>query len=60
MRAAGRDGRWDADTAVEQMYGGHYRALVRLSVLLVGDVESAEEVVARRDGSDAFRSTKRR
>jgi RNA polymerase sigma-70 factor (sigma-E family) len=45
MRAAGRDGRWDADSAVEQMYGGHYRALVRLSVLLVGDVESAEEVV---------------
>jgi RNA polymerase sigma-70 factor (sigma-E family) len=45
MRAAGRDGRWDADTAVEQMYGEHYRALVRLSVLLVGDVESAEEVV---------------
>jgi len=39
------DGRWDADTAVEQLYAGHYRALVRLSVLLVRDPETAEEVV---------------
>ncbi len=38
-------GRWDADTAVEQLYAGHYRALVRLSVLLVRDPETAEEVV---------------
>jgi RNA polymerase sigma-70 factor (sigma-E family) len=41
--------RWDADTAVEELYAVHYRPLVRLSVLLVGDVESAEEVV-----QDAF------
>lgn len=41
--------RWDADTAVEELYAAHYRRLVRLSVLLVRDVESAEEVV-----QDAF------
>ena len=32
--------RWDADEAVEQIYATHYRRLVRLSVLLVGDPES--------------------
>jgi RNA polymerase sigma-70 factor (sigma-E family) len=37
--------RWDADTAVEQLYATHYRRLVRLSVLLVRDPETAEEVV---------------
>jgi RNA polymerase sigma-70 factor (sigma-E family) len=37
--------RWDADTAVEELYVTHYRRLVRLSVLLVRDVETAEEVV---------------
>lgn len=36
---------WDADAAVEQLYAGHYRRLVRLSVLLVRDVDTAEEVV---------------
>jgi RNA polymerase sigma-70 factor (sigma-E family) len=41
--------RWDADTAVDQLYATHYRRLVRLSVLLVRDVETAEEVV-----QDAF------
>lgn len=41
--------RWDADTAVEELYAAHYRRLVRLSVLLVRDVETAEEVV-----QDAF------
>ncbi len=40
---------WDADTAVEALYAGHYRRLVRLSVLLVRDPETAEEVV-----QDAF------
>ena len=40
---------WGADAAVEAMYAAHYRRLVRLSVLLVRDVESAEEVV-----QDAF------
>jgi RNA polymerase sigma-70 factor (sigma-E family) len=37
--------RWDADTAVESLYASHYRRLVRLSVLLVRDLETAEEVV---------------
>ena len=41
--------RWDADMAVEELYAVHYRRLVRLSVLLVRDVETAEEVV-----QDAF------
>jgi RNA polymerase sigma-70 factor (sigma-E family) len=41
--------RWDADTAVEELYATHYRRLVRLSVLLVRDPETAEEVV-----QDAF------
>jgi RNA polymerase sigma-70 factor (sigma-E family) len=36
---------WDADEAVEQLYATHYRRLVRLSVLLVRDQETAEEVV---------------
>ncbi len=50
MRAAGRPrdvpaAGWDADEAVEQLYATHYRRLVRLSVLLVRDVETAEEVV---------------
>jgi RNA polymerase sigma-70 factor (sigma-E family) len=41
--------RWDADTALEQLYAAHWRQLVRLSVLLVRDVATAEEVV-----QDAF------
>jgi RNA polymerase sigma-70 factor (sigma-E family) len=36
---------WDADTAVEELYAAHYRQLVRLAVLLVRDVGTAEEVV---------------
>ncbi len=36
---------WDADTAVEELYAAHYRRLVRLSVMLVRDVETAEDVV---------------
>jgi RNA polymerase sigma-70 factor (sigma-E family) len=44
MTVPGAD-RWDADTAVEALYAAHYRRLVRLSVLLVRDVETAEEVV---------------
>lgn len=40
---------WDADAAVEELYAAHYRRLVRLSVLLVRDMETAEEVV-----QDAF------
>jgi RNA polymerase sigma-70 factor (sigma-E family) len=37
--------RWDAETAVDELYAAHYRRLVRLSVLLVRDMETAEEVV---------------
>jgi RNA polymerase sigma-70 factor (sigma-E family) len=40
---------WDADAAVEELYAAHYRRLVRLAVLLVRDLETAEEVV-----QDAF------
>jgi RNA polymerase sigma-70 factor (sigma-E family) len=43
--ADSRAERWDADSAVEQLYAAHYRRLVRLAVLLVRDVETAEEVV---------------
>ncbi|WP_300400771.1 SigE family RNA polymerase sigma factor [Nocardioides sp.] len=42
-------GTWDADEAVEQLYAAHWRALVRLAVLLVRDQGLAEEVV-----QDAF------
>ena len=37
--------RWGADEAVTERYATHYRSLVRLAVLLVRDVETAEEVV---------------
>ncbi|MGD9961414.1 SigE family RNA polymerase sigma factor [Nocardioides sp.] len=40
-----RGATWDADTAVEQLYAAHWRQLVRLSMLLVRDVGTAEEVV---------------
>jgi RNA polymerase sigma-70 factor (sigma-E family) len=49
MLAARSRARLDADIAVEQLYAGHYRQLVRLAVLLVRDRETAEEVV-----QDAF------
>ena len=35
----------DADVALEQLYDEHYVRLVRLAVLLLGDVGRAEEVV---------------
>jgi len=40
---------WRADDAIEQLYSAHWAQLVRLSVLLVRDVGTAEEVV-----QDAF------
>lgn len=43
------DGAWTADEALERLYAAHWRQLVRLSVLLVRDVGTAEEVV-----QDAF------
>jgi RNA polymerase sigma-70 factor (sigma-E family) len=45
MAQPARGARWTADVAVEELYAAHYRSLVRLSVLLVGDVGTAEEVV---------------
>ena len=36
---------WDADRAVTVMFGEHYRCLVRMAALLVGDVAAAEAVV---------------
>jgi len=38
-------GEWDAARAVTTIYTTHYRSLVRLAVLLVRDVATAEEVV---------------
>ena len=40
---------WEADEALEAVYAAHWRGLVRLAVLLVGDQGAAEEVV-----QDAF------
>jgi DNA-directed RNA polymerase specialized sigma24 family protein len=42
-------GESDADRAITMMYQAHYRGLVRLAVLLAGDLGTAEEVV-----QDAF------
>jgi RNA polymerase sigma-70 factor (sigma-E family) len=39
------DTRSDADQAIAAMYSTEYRSLVRISVVLVGDVGTAEEVV---------------
>ncbi|KWX00528.1 RNA polymerase subunit sigma-24 [Carbonactinospora thermoautotrophica] len=41
--------RWGADEAVTELYAAHYHSLVRLSALLLHDVQVAEEVV-----QDAF------
>jgi len=38
-------GEWDAARAVTAIYTTHYRSLVRLAVLLVRDIATAEEVV---------------
>jgi len=37
--------RWGADRAVTVMFGEHYRSLVRMAALLVGDVATAEAIV---------------
>jgi RNA polymerase sigma-70 factor (sigma-E family) len=42
-------GAWDASEAVTEIYAAHYARLVRLALLLVHDVQTAEEVV-----QDAF------
>jgi RNA polymerase sigma-70 factor (sigma-E family) len=49
MRGAPVAATWDADEAVTEIYTGHYSQLVRLALLLVRDVQTAEEVV-----QDAF------
>ncbi len=49
------EGSWTADEALERLYAAHWRQLVRLSVLLVRDVGTAEEVV-----QDAFIAVHRR
>ncbi|MGA8256397.1 MAG: SigE family RNA polymerase sigma factor [Nocardioides sp.] len=49
MTDEARPSTWDADDAVERLYAAHWRGLVRLSVLLVRDQGTAEEVV-----QDAF------
>lgn len=46
---------WDADTAVANLYAVHWRPMVRLAALLMGETASAEEVVA-----DAFVGLHRR
>ncbi|HEX5187962.1 MAG TPA: SigE family RNA polymerase sigma factor [Streptosporangiaceae bacterium] len=35
----------DADAVITEIYGAHYRSLVRLATLLVHDIATAEEVV---------------
>jgi RNA polymerase sigma-70 factor (sigma-E family) len=45
----GPSGGWAAGDVVTEIYTGHYHSLVRLAVLLVHDVQTAEEVV-----QDAF------
>jgi RNA polymerase sigma-70 factor (sigma-E family) len=45
----------DADTALEELYAGHYTALVRLAVLLLRDQGLAEDVV-----QDSFVAVHRR
>lgn len=35
----------DADAAIADLYGAHYKSLVRLATLLVHDISTAEEVV---------------
>ncbi len=53
--AGGHAGPDDADRAVAELYAAHWRRLVRLAVLLVRDLATAEEVV-----QDAFIATARR
>ena len=43
--AASNVAQTDADTGITELYGAHYRPLVRLAALLVHDVATAEEVV---------------
>ncbi len=49
---------WDASDVVTEIYTGHYNQLVRLAVMLVHDVQTAEEVV--QDSFDAMHLAWRR
>jgi RNA polymerase sigma-70 factor (sigma-E family) len=49
---------WDADLLVTEIYHGEYKSLVRLAVLLVHDVPTAEEVV--QDAFEAMHTAWRR
>jgi RNA polymerase sigma factor (sigma-70 family) len=48
----------DADQAITAIYGSEYRSLVRLAVVLVGDIGAAEEIV--QDSFVAMRGAWRR
>jgi RNA polymerase sigma-70 factor (sigma-E family) len=45
MAPRGQVTRWSADEALELLYAAHWRRLVRLAVLLVQDLGTAEEIV---------------
>jgi RNA polymerase sigma-70 factor (sigma-E family) len=45
VAAANGDCATDADAAITELYGAHYKSLVRLATLLVHDISTAEEVV---------------
>ena len=49
---------WNADRVVTELYLGEYKSLVRLAVLLVHDVPTAEEVV--QDAFEAMHHAQRR
>ena len=49
---------WDASDIVTEIYTGHYNQLVRLALLLVHDVQTAEEVV--QDAFEAMHTAWRR
>jgi RNA polymerase sigma-70 factor (sigma-E family) len=45
MAPRGQTSGWSADEALELLYAAHWRRLVRLAVLLVHDLGTAEEIV---------------
>ena len=51
-------GSWEAHQVVTEIYQTHYRSLVRLALLLVHDVPTAEEVV--QDSFEAMHKASRR
>lgn len=55
MLATAEEAAIDADTALEELYAGHYPGLVRMAVLLVRDQGLAEDVV-----QDSFVAVHRR